>query len=220
MSSKIDHLVIGARTLAEGVDYVSQIMGVAMPYGGEHVKMGTHNHLMQLGNETFLEVIAINEEMSVPTRPRWYGLDDAYVRHKIAQQPALLTWVINTGDIQQLIKKASFSLGRAEAVSRGNLNWLFGLPNDGRLLGSGMLPYAIEWQTETHPSKGMADLACRLESLHIYHPYPAWLQQALVSVEALPLVKIHPLAENQTAYLRASIQTPKGLVSLQSVTAF
>jgi len=60
----LDHLVIAASSLEQGVDYVRKMLGVDIPFGGVHSAMGTHNHLMQLGNSVFLEVIAINNEIA------------------------------------------------------------------------------------------------------------------------------------------------------------
>ncbi len=216
MQSKIDHIVIGASCIPEGVNYVKNMFGVDIPYGGEHIKMGTHNHLMKLGDETFLEVIAINEKIAPPSRPRWYGLDDPYTRRCIERQPSLLTWVVNTRDMIGLMQQATFSLGKSELISRGNLSWYFGLPEDGRLLAGGLLPYAIEWHTDMHPSESMADLGCNLQSLEIYHPYPVWLQNSLESIGALQLVKINELPANETPYLSVDIGTPSGTVQLQS----
>ncbi len=216
MPSKIDHFVIGASSLSEGVNYLKNVLGVDIPYGGEHIKMGTHNHLMKLGDGIFLEVIAVNKEIAAPSRPRWYGLDDPYTRHCIEQQPSLLTWVVNTQDINGLMQQASFSPGKPELISRGNLSWYFGLPEDGRLLAGGLLPYAIEWHTEIHPSESMADLGCKLKSLVIYHPYPDWLRNALDSIDALQLVKIYELPANETPYLTVDIDTPSGVVRLHS----
>ena len=54
----LDHLVVAALTLEAGVDHVFRSLGVAIPPGGAHPLMGTHNHLMQLGEGVFLEVIA------------------------------------------------------------------------------------------------------------------------------------------------------------------
>lgn len=217
MQTKIDHLVVGAGTLEQGVMYVKESLGVDIPFGGVHLKMGTHNHLMQLGDNVFLEVIALHHEIEPPRRPRWYGLDDPFVRLRIEQQPALLTWVVNTGNIEGLMRKATFSLGQAEPVSRGNLSWLFGLPEDGRLLAGGMLPYAIEWQTDIHPSIHMVDLGCRLQGLELYHPHSTWLDAALGSVGADNLVRIHSLSPKKSPYLRAHISTPEGLKTLGSV---
>ena len=210
MHTKIDHLVIGASTLIQGVNFVADILGVEMPYGGTHSKMGTHNHLMQIGDGVFIEVIAINWEIDPPGRPRWYGLDDPFIRQQIEKQPALLTWVVNTRNINELIRMANFSLGKAELISRGNLSWHFGLPEDGRLLAGGMLPYAIEWKTDRHPSANMADLKCRFHSLEIYHTYSRWLQSALTSIGALDLVKIKTLPKDQAPYMIAKINTPYG----------
>jgi len=220
MQTRIDHLVIGAGNLKQGVDYVRNCLGVNMPYGGVHRKMGTHNHLMQLGDGVFLEVITINHEIESPNSPRWYGLDDPFIQKQIEMQPTLLTWVVNTGNINELIQQAKFSLGKTELISRGDLSWYFGLPDDGRLLAGGMLPYAIEWQTDEHPSVNMADLGCSLHRLEIYHPYSSWIQSALKSIGALNLVKINSLPKNEAPYLIAYISTPYGIKKLYSCAVF
>jgi hypothetical protein len=138
-NSKIDHLVIGAANLEQGVDFVKRCLEVDIPYGGFHEKMGTYNHLMQLGDSVFLEVISINYEINAPNHPRWYGLDDPFVRQQIDIQPMLLTWVVNTKNIDKLIQRATFELGRPVLINRGDIHWYFGLPEDGRLLAGGIL---------------------------------------------------------------------------------
>ena len=216
MQTRIDHIVIGAGNLKQGVDYVKNCFGVDMPYGGVHPKMGTHNHLMRLGDDVFLEVIAVNHEIEPPHRPRWYGLDDPFVQQHIRMQPTLLTWVVNTQNINTFIRQAGFSFGKAEFISRGEFSWYFGLPDDGGLIAGGMLPYAIEWLSDRHPSARMADLGCRLHSLEIYHPHPAWLRSALTSIDALDLVKIGTLPKNEAPYLTASVNTPLGIKEIHS----
>lgn len=216
MTTEIDHLVIGAANLKQGVEYVKNILGVDIPYGGAHAKMGTHNHLMRLGKNTFLEIIAINNQINPPDNPRWFGLDDPFVRQKIELEPALLTWVVNTKSINELIRGAGFSLGSAELITRGELSWYFGLPEDGRLLGEGMLPYAIEWQTDIHPSLNMANLDCNLCKIEIHHPYSQWLRCALKSIDAQNLVEIKELPNNTCPFFVAHISTPFGIKKLSS----
>jgi hypothetical protein len=216
MQTRIDHLVIGAADLTQGIDYVNECLSVDMPYGGVHEKMGTHNHLMQLGGDVFLEVMAINPDAEPPENQRWYGLDDPYIRRRIEAQPALLTWVVNTKNIEELLQPTTFKFGKATLLGRGNLNWYFGLPDDGRLLAGGMVPYVIEWQTDCHPSKYMADVGCRLEGLEIYHSYPFWLKSILESIGAADLVKIHPLQKNRLPHLVAHIHTSRGTKELRS----
>lgn len=216
MQTRIDHLVIAAADLTQGTAFVKKCLGVEMPYGGVHENMGTHNHLMRLGDNLFLEVIAVNPEMEPPEKPRWYGLDDPYIRRQIKAQPALLTWVVNTENIEKLLQQATLSFGRATLLHRGELSWYFGLPEDGRLLASGILPYVIEWQADSHPAKIMADALCRFKSLEVYHPYPSWLRSTLESIGAADLVKIHSSPKNSSPCLVAHIATPTGTKTLRS----
>ena len=76
MNTRLDHIVIAAADLDSGADYVNEKLGVDIPPGGRHEMMGTHNRVMSLGNDIYLEVIAINPDMDSPQCPRWFGLDD------------------------------------------------------------------------------------------------------------------------------------------------
>ncbi len=216
MPTALDHLVIGATTLQQGVDYVHDTLGIDMPFGGIHHSMGTHNHLVRLGGEVFLEIIAINPQGSPPASPRWYGLDDPLVRQQIAREPTLLTWVINTDHLHDLIGKATVPSGTPQQVVRDNLSWYFAIPEDGRLLGAGMLPYLIQWQTPHHPSRDMAERQCQLQRLEVHHPMPQWLTQSLQAIDADSHVEVVPLAADGTAKLVAIIETPKGVCRLES----
>lgn len=210
MATGIDHLVIGAATLDEGAAYVRETLGVEMPLGGVHTSMGTHNLLMQLGNNIFLEVIAVNPAGGPVSQPRWYGLDDPYIRARIKMRPALLTWVVNTDNLAAILKQSDFDYGVATPVTRGHLNWLFGLPQDGRLLAAGMLPYLIEWQTDVHPSVNMADRGCTLNSLELRHPNPHWLGARLENISANQLVTVTDAGPTDGPVLSAQINTPDG----------
>jgi len=79
LKTHLDHIVIAAANLAEGAAYAKSILGVEVPDGGEHLMMGTHNKVMRLGNDVYLEIIAIHPKMLGPTHPRWFGLDDPAV---------------------------------------------------------------------------------------------------------------------------------------------
>ena len=219
MKTAIDHIVIGAATLEQGAEYIKRILGVDMPFGGEHLTMGTHNLLIPLGENIFLEVIAINPDIPSPSQPRWYGLDDPYVRKCLAIEPALLTWVVNTGNIRTLMKGAGVSFGKPELISRDNLSWYFGLPGDGRLLAGGLLPYLIEWQTEAHPANSMKDSGCRLHQMRIFHTNVSWLESKLTSIDASHCVEINSLNENSAAFMIAEIETPYGIKELRSIAA-
>ena len=135
--NRLDHIVVAAKTVEQGADYLQAMLGVEIPAGGFHQTMGTHNHLMQLGNQAYLELIAIDPAAETPPHPRWFELDDALMRDSIAKQPRLITWVMNTPDIHRLVNQAGFDIGTPTALSRDSLRWEIALTDDGRLLNRG-----------------------------------------------------------------------------------
>ena len=212
----IDHIVIAATNLEQGARFIREQLGVDIPFGGVHETMGTHNLLMQLGDSVFLEVIAINPDGAAPGQPRWYGLDDPYVRAAIADEPALVGWVANTNSIDTVLAaavKGGMDFGKSVPVTRGGLSWKFGLPHDGRLLGAGMLPYIIEWETDSHPAAMMADTGCSLVDISIAHPHVGWVGDSLECIGARGLVGI---VSADAPCLSVRINSPRGVVTLQS----
>lgn len=214
--NRIDHIVIAALSLEQGTEYIRNELGVSIPKGGFHATMGTHNHLMQLGNDAYLELIAIHPEADIPAHPRWFGLDDRLMRESLQKGPRLITWVMNTSNIDQVVKIAGIDIGTPTQLQRDGLRWQIALTDDGRLLGNGMLPYVIQWHSQPHPSTTMADKDCRLLSLEIYHNRPDWIIQKLKSIGAESLVTVQPLHDEQAPYLLATIDTPGGEKSISS----
>lgn len=212
----IDRIVIAASNLEQGARYICAQLGVDIPFGGVHETMGTHNLLMRLGDSVFLEVIAINPDGAVPAQPRWYGLDDPYVRAAIAEEPSLVGWVVNTSAIDAVLAaatKGGMDFGKSVPVTRGGLTWKFGLPHDGRLLGAGMLPYIIEWETDSHPAALMADTGCTLVDITVAHPQADWVAGSLECIGARGQVNI---VSADTPCLSVDINSPRGVVTLQS----
>ena len=213
--NRIDHLVVAAESLPQGAEYLRGLLGVEIPPGGVHATMGTHNLLMQLGDERYLEVIAINPAAGAPQRPRWFDLDQGLMRTSLQARPRLVTWVVNTPDIHRLSADAGFDIGSPTALSRDGLEWEIALTDDGRLLGDGMLPYCIQWHSEPHPSHAMANLGCRLQKLTLHHNRPAWLAERLQALGANDLVEIDEIPDSESPSLSAIIETPRGIVTLK-----
>ena len=208
-------MVVAADTLDRGVEYIQRKLGVTMPFGGVHPTMGTHNHLAALGKACFLEIIARNPEGATPQHPRWFGLDDPHIFQALRERPRLISWVVNTCDINGLVDLAAYPCGTPTKVSRGNLTWLFSLPVDGRLAAGGLLPHIIEWQTGNHPAAGMHDLGLRFKSLTLHHENPAWLRKMLSSIKAENLVAV----KTGSPALEAVIETAAGEFTLNSLEA-
>jgi hypothetical protein len=203
--TRIDHITVTAPTLEAGAAFVYGALGVAPQAGGEHPRMGTHNLLLRLGDNLFLEVIAANPDAPTPDRPRWFALD-----RMAPDAPAKLsTWVISTADIHAAAAASTEDLGRIEPMSRGARNWLITIPADGSVGIDGVAPALIEWDANPHPATGMTDHGLSLTRLEIVHPTPSRIDALLASI-GLKDERIECQLGDQ-AQLVAHIQTPQGL---------
>ena len=207
---RLDHLVVAATTLSHGIDYVVRQLGVEVPTGGQHPDMGTHNHLMRLGDDSFLEIIAINPQETAPSRPRWFGLDDPHIRASLIRSPRLLTWVAATNDLDQTFQNALLPIGRPTWLSRGDLRWQFAVTDDGSLLNSGMLPHIIQWPPDLQVAQQMPDLGCRLKRLTVHHPQAAWYLNQLTALNLTDAIQVFPVSPGKSPWLEARFSTPTG----------
>jgi hypothetical protein len=199
--TRLDHLVVAAQTLQEGVEYVQNVLEVVLPpEGGQHPLMGTHNRLLTLGGGVYLEIIAIDPEAPKPARPRWFELD------RFRGPPRLLTWVART---EALERYASLGLGPVTRASRGDLEWHITLPEDGRLHWDGVVPYLIQWGPK-HPADTLPDVGCRLIELSAFHPRPE--PSTLLQKLGLAHLRLEP---SNLPRLEALIETPRGLTVLK-----
>lgn len=223
--AQLDHLVIAARTLDDGVAWCEATLGVVPGPGGEHALFGTHNRLLRLNSEqasrAYLEIIAINPQAR-PTRPaglkRWFDLDDPALQARLAQHgPQLVHWVASVPDIDAASQKLSalgIDRGPALTASRptpgGLLQWRITVRDDGQRLFGGALPTLIEWGG-VHPADSLPDSGLALRSLALSHTEAPQLQQAL---DAIGLGRFR-VAPGPNA-LTAQLDTPLGPRTLGS----
>lgn len=208
--SQLDHIVITAPTLAAGVEYVRQTLGVMPQKGGEHPRMGTHNCFVKLGEGIYLEVIAINPDAPPPQRPRWFGLD--HVRPD--EPPRLATWVARTDDIQAAAALSPIPLGSVEPMSRDQLNWQITIPEDGSLPYHGIAPTLIEWPLGKHPSSALNDVGCSLVGLECFHPDARRVATMLQAIGFAGEISVRPIPSDTPPWLVAHIRSPAGLCRL------
>lgn len=204
---QIDHITIAADDLAAGVAHAEAALGVSIPFGGAHPLMGTHNHLLSLGENLFLEIIAPDPKTAMPSRKRWFGLDDASARAGLAAKPRLWTWVAGTDDIEKALREVPHAAGPAITVTRGDLKWLISVPHDGSMPFDGVFPTLIQWPQGPHPASHMADRGCSLAALEIAHPRAEEIARSLRPYLGDSRVTFS-VAEKPS--LRATIRTPQG----------
>jgi Glyoxalase-like domain len=202
-----DHLVIAAASLSQGVFYVEQQLGVSLSPGGQHLFMGTHNALLRLGDNCYLEVIAIDPGLPAPARPRWFGLDDVALQGELTKSPRLIHWVARTTDIEAARAAAGEHVGPTVAASRGALSWKITIPDDGALPQGGAFPTLIEWPAGDHVARGMVDRGCSLVELVVQHREAGKIGRRL-GMPDKPAVRFE---DGETIRLSASIMTPSGV---------
>ncbi|MGQ2999346.1 VOC family protein [Variovorax sp.] len=227
MHAEVDHLVIAAASLAEGVAWCEATLGVVPAPGGAHPLMGTHNRLLNVASEAFprayAEIIAI-EPGQAPSRPntrRWFDLDDAELQAGLAQHgPRLIHFVARVPDaraaIQALAREEHAQIDRGHLLeasrdtAAGRLEWQIAVRDDGQRLFYGALPTLIQWGP-VHPVDAMPASGLALRSLHATHPRAPALSAALSAI-GLRALQVDAGPPN----LVAVFDTPRGPVTLES----
>lgn len=189
--AEIDHLVVGARTLEEGAAFVEAHLGVPPGPGGRHEGIGTHNLLLGLGPERYLEVIAPDPEQAQPPHPRPFDLDDPAIRLMLEAEPRLIGWVARTPVLDAVV--ARLGVGQAGEVRpwrRGDLSWRMAMPpsrGDTRAL----VPALIQWDDGAGAAVRLADSGVRLTALDAEHPEPDGLRAVLAARGLEDAVRLH-----------------------------
>jgi hypothetical protein len=215
----VDHLVVAADSLAQGVAWCEEVLGVTPGPGGRHPLMGTHNRLLKIATpafpETYLEIIAIDPAAAPPQRVRWFGLDEPQRRTFLAQGPRLIHGVARSPQLDlhrfgliQIGLQPGEPVKAGRDTPQGPLAWQILVRDDGRLLCGGALPTLIQWAGR-HPTQAMPDSGVTLSALTL-RGVPARARDVLrlrgVAVQEVP-------AEPA---LTAVLQTPRGEVVLSS----
>jgi len=197
---RLDHLAVSATSLAQGVDWVEQTLGVALAPGGVHALMSTHNRLLGLG-DVYLEVITIDPAAPAPPHRRWFDLDN------FEGTPRLTNWIVACDDLDAGLAVLPAGVGNPTDLARGDLRWRMAIPSDGRLPYGNAHPALIQWQGAVHPAQRLPDVGVRLELLEIATPDAEALNANLSGLFTDPHVRITEATEMA---MRATFSTPHG----------
>lgn len=219
MSVLVDHLVVAAASLAQGVAWCEATLGVTPGAGGQHALMGTHNRLLKIATATYpdayLEIIAIDPAAPAPARPRWFGLDDPLLQARLeAEGPQLIHFVARSTMLDMhrwgLItvgQKPGDPVTASRETPAGLLSWQILLREDGSLGCGGALPTLLQWQGP-HPAAAMADSGVTLQALSLQG----------VSDRSRDVLRLRGVAVSAEAgvAITATLATPRGEVVLRS----
>jgi len=145
---KLDHIVFGARSLEEGTNFIEKKLDIKLSEVGYHDFMGTHNRVVKVDKDIYLEVIAIDSSSKSPNENRWFNLDNPILQKKLEYSPQMIGYVIETKD-KEILKHFCAPI----KASRGNYKWNFAMPNlesnffNKELIENGIIPSLINWKS-------------------------------------------------------------------------
>ena len=203
----LDHIILGCNDLDAGVEYVYQRTGVRAAAGGVHPGAGTKNALLSLGTLRYLEIIAPDPLQPATTDPRHVAS---------LKNPALVGWALHRHDLKEfatVLQGDGVECVGPKAGSRARpdgttLNWAsLTLKDD----NNGVLPFFIEWDSNSlHPSVD-APTGCRLTDLWMTAPNPADLRALAAKLQLDAQIR-----QSKELRLAATIAGPKGSLQLLS----
>jgi hypothetical protein len=204
----LDHLVYAVPDLARAVADLEQRLGVRATMGGKHTGLGTHNALLSLSEDTYLEIIGPDPDQPPPATVRPFGID-------ALTAPRLVTWLAKARNLDQQVanaRAAGYNVGTVTPMSRDlpdgtRIEWRLAIPP--QPLGDWLVPALIEWHTDRHPAKTSAH-GCALVELYGEHPRPETVRPILEVISETLDIRQGPAPA-----LIAALDTPKGRVVLR-----
>jgi hypothetical protein len=203
----LDHIILGCNDLDAGVEYVYQRTGVRAAAGGVHPGAGTKNALLSLGTLRYLEIKAPDPMQPASIDPREVAS---------LKNPALVGWAIHRHDVKKFasvlqadgVECVGPKPGSRARPDGTTLTWASLTLKDDR---DGVLPFFIEWDSNSlHPSVD-APAGCRLTDLWITTPDPVGLEALSAKLELGVQIR-----QSKELRLAATIVGPKGSLSLLS----
>ncbi len=167
MSHAIDHLVYAVSDIAAVTQTLEKSLGIRPIVGGRHPQHGTRNALLNLGDQCYLEILAVDENNKDSQTPRWMGID-------LIEGPTMTRWALKSSDLQSDITTLNhfgygsqdISAGHRKTTSGALLKWQMILPRATPCVD--VVPFMVDWsQSAQHPCQ-VLESGCKLEALTIY----------------------------------------------------
>lgn len=201
--------MLGVADLEPGMARLETLVGVRPVRGGSHPEWGTHNALISLGSDRYLELIAPDPAQTQFVFP--------YELHTLVE-PRVIAWIAKTSNIRSSAAIASAAGYQVEGPTDRSrlrpdgthLKWklcrvITSLGRD----GVQPIPHFIEWDSSSpHPSED-SPAGCTLQTFGIEYPDPSELGTVLKKLGVVASVTQAP-----TARLILVLKTPKGRVEL------
>ncbi len=207
---EFDHMTVIAPSLEEGIEHVSACLEIELINGTTHTDMGTYNRRVKLGEDCYLEVIAINPHAPSPGGPRWFGLDQVEaVRSEWSKGSRLRGWVARTTDIDAVLMSHGRLLGEKKWLDN---HFSFSVRPNGELPMGGVLPCVIDVGDNPPTAKTLKDQGVRLRQFFLDHPNESMVRSLYhdIGITNPPRVR-----NGERPCFSAVLDTPTGLKILR-----
>ena len=198
---QVDHLVWYEADAQDGQSRFAELMYARPVFGGVHPGEGTCNHLLSLGERTYVEILGRDPDQDL-TR-----LDPEVAN---LTGPGLSHWAMSGVDLSVLREQAlAAGLQGSALVNGGRLlpdgKWLgwqcFGL--NGHPFGA-LVPFFIDWLDSTHPAM-TAPRGGTLSQVDVFSPDAEQLG-ALYAALGIGIT----VRQAETSGLTMTLQSPRG----------
>ena len=216
MSVALDHLIVAAATLEQGVAWCEATLGIIPGPGGKHPLMGTHNRLFKIATvaypQAYFEIIAIDPEAPPPPHPRWFGLSEPAVQAALRDQGPRLIHAVARSTMLDMHRWGLITVGCKPGdpvnLERGAYRWQMLVRSDGVMDAGGALPTLLQW-LGPHPADARPESSVTLRTLAL-----SGVNDRARDVLRLRGVQVSSASGGPA--LRATLATPKGEVILES----
>lgn len=206
--SHLDHIVWACHELKQGISYIEKLTGAKVFLGGRHTNYGTHNAILPLSANAYLEIIAA-DPTSKNCSKKWMAVD-------LIDKPKITRWSIQSENLvshSQILKSLSPELseiinGRRKQKNGDILIWKMTNPGNKPVVSPA--PFLIDWgDTGQHPCQNLP-IKCSLNEIQISSDEPNKYTSLFKSLNLN--VKINKAKQNT---ILVKIKSPKGIVTLQ-----
>jgi len=201
----LDHIVYCCKDLQAGMRLIHDLTGVRPIYGGRHLTKGTHNALIKIGAQSYLEILAPDPENKDVDPLRWMGID-------LIEEPVITRWAINSDNISLQAKTlqdyrpdyGSVQEGSRALSDGSTLRWALTDP-----LGQPaveVVPFLLDWKDSIHPTVHL-NQECTIIDISLYHPDPSKISPILSQLDLDMTIQ-----KGTTESISITLETPKGQV--------
>jgi hypothetical protein len=162
---------------------------------------------LNLSDECYLEIIAIDHDNHDIKQDRWMGID-------LLEGPKLTRWAIKSSNLrsdQAILKKYDPAMGEIlpgsrQTASGGLLQWELIMPLSSPEVE--VVPFVLDWsQSDMHPTEVLELTPFKLHKIQLTHPEPYKIGQLLDELDTEAQV-----VEGTTPIIQAQLQGPDGLL--------